>query len=106
VLSSLFKPAMSSVLPPLVGDDEDLVKANSIWTRWRWCWGRLWAVSSFCSARRRPPSSSPPRPSSTCAFPRARPRSVRKLGRRKAGCRRRSRASVSCSGRTKACSPS
>jgi MFS family permease len=56
VLSSLFKPAMSSVLPPLVGDDEDLVKANSIWTRWRWCWGRLWAVSSFCSARRRPPS--------------------------------------------------
>jgi MFS family permease len=33
VLSSLFKPAMSSVLPPLVGDEEDLVKANSIWTQ-------------------------------------------------------------------------
>ena len=33
VLSSLFKPAMSSVLPPLVWDEEDLVKANSIWTQ-------------------------------------------------------------------------
>lgn len=32
-LSSLFKPAMSSVLPAIVGDEEDLVKANSIWSQ-------------------------------------------------------------------------
>ena len=31
--SSLFKPAMSSVLPALVGDEEDLVKANGIWSQ-------------------------------------------------------------------------
>lgn len=33
VFSSLFKPAMSSVLPVLVGDEENLVKANSIWSQ-------------------------------------------------------------------------
>ena len=33
VFSSLFKPAMSSVLPALVGDEENLVKANSIWSQ-------------------------------------------------------------------------
>jgi MFS family permease len=32
-LSSLFKPAMSSVLPAIVGDEEDLVKANGIWSQ-------------------------------------------------------------------------
>ena len=32
-LSSLFNPAMNSVLPAIVGDEEDLVKANSIWTQ-------------------------------------------------------------------------
>jgi MFS family permease len=31
--SSLFGPAMSSVLPALVGDEEDLVKANGIWSQ-------------------------------------------------------------------------
>jgi MFS family permease len=31
--SSLFKPAMSSVLPALVGDEENLVKANGIWSQ-------------------------------------------------------------------------
>jgi MFS family permease len=30
-LSSLFKPAMSSVLPAIVGDEEKLVQANGIW---------------------------------------------------------------------------
>ncbi len=33
VFSSLFKPAMNSVLPALVGDEENLVKANSIWSQ-------------------------------------------------------------------------
>jgi MFS family permease len=33
VFSSLFKPAMSSVLPALVGDEEKLVQANSIWSQ-------------------------------------------------------------------------
>ncbi len=33
VLSSLFKPAMNSVLPAIVGDEEGLVKANSIWSQ-------------------------------------------------------------------------
>jgi len=33
VFSSLFKPAMSSVLPALVGDEEKLVEANSIWSQ-------------------------------------------------------------------------
>lgn len=33
VFSSLFKPAMSSVLPALVGDEDNLVKANSIWAQ-------------------------------------------------------------------------
>jgi MFS family permease len=32
-LSSLFNPAMNSVLPAVVGDEEDLVKANSIWSQ-------------------------------------------------------------------------
>ena len=32
-LSSLFKPAMGSVLPAVVGDEENLVKANSIWSQ-------------------------------------------------------------------------
>jgi MFS family permease len=33
VFSSLFQPAMSSVLPAIVGDEENLVKANSIWSQ-------------------------------------------------------------------------
>lgn len=33
VFSSLFKPAMNSVLPAVVGDDEKLVQANSIWSQ-------------------------------------------------------------------------
>jgi MFS family permease len=33
VFSSLFKPAMSSVLPAIVGDEEHLVEANSIWSQ-------------------------------------------------------------------------
>ena len=32
-LSSLFTPAMNSVLPAVVGDEEKLVQANSIWTQ-------------------------------------------------------------------------
>lgn len=32
-LSSLFNPAMNSVLPAIVGDEEDLVRANSIWSQ-------------------------------------------------------------------------
>src|SRR5215207_8833375 len=32
-LSSLFNPAMNSVLPAIVGDEEDLVSANSIWSQ-------------------------------------------------------------------------
>jgi ENTS family enterobactin (siderophore) exporter len=32
-LSSLFNPAMNSVLPAVVGDEEDLVKANGIWSQ-------------------------------------------------------------------------
>src|SRR3712207_2500096 len=32
-LSSLFKPAMSSVLPAIVEEEEDLVKANGIWSQ-------------------------------------------------------------------------
>jgi MFS family permease len=32
-LSSLFNPAMDSALPAIVGDEEDLVKANSIWSQ-------------------------------------------------------------------------
>ena len=31
--SSLFQPAMSSVLPAIVGDEEKLVEANSIWSQ-------------------------------------------------------------------------
>lgn len=31
--SSLFKPAMNSVLPAVVGDEDSLVKANSIWSQ-------------------------------------------------------------------------
>jgi MFS family permease len=33
MFSSLFQPAMSSVLPALVGDEEKLVEANSIWSQ-------------------------------------------------------------------------
>jgi MFS family permease len=33
VFSSLFQPAMSSVLPAIVGDEEKLVEANSIWSQ-------------------------------------------------------------------------
>jgi MFS family permease len=33
VFSSLFQPAMSSVLPAIVGDEKDLVEANSIWSQ-------------------------------------------------------------------------
>jgi MFS family permease len=33
VFSSLFKPAMNSVLPALVGDEENLLRANSIWSQ-------------------------------------------------------------------------
>jgi MFS family permease len=33
MFSSLFQPAMSSVLPALVGDEERLVEANSIWSQ-------------------------------------------------------------------------
>lgn len=33
VFSSLFKPAMSSVLPAIVGDEGKLVQANSIWAQ-------------------------------------------------------------------------
>ncbi len=33
VFSSLFKPAMSSALPALVGDEENLIQANSIWAQ-------------------------------------------------------------------------
>jgi MFS family permease len=33
ILSSLFNPAMNSVLPAVVGDDEKLVQANSIWSQ-------------------------------------------------------------------------
>lgn len=33
VFSSLFQPAMSSVLPALVGDEEKLIQANSIWAQ-------------------------------------------------------------------------
>lgn len=33
VFSSLFKPAMSSVLPAIVGDEDRLVQANSIWAQ-------------------------------------------------------------------------
>jgi MFS family permease len=32
-LSSLFKPAMNSVLPAVVGDEEKLMQANSIWSQ-------------------------------------------------------------------------
>lgn len=32
-LSSLFRPASSSVLPQVAGDEEDLVRANSIWSQ-------------------------------------------------------------------------
>jgi MFS family permease len=32
-LSSLFMPAIRSVLPSVVGDEDDLVKANSLWTQ-------------------------------------------------------------------------
>lgn len=31
--SSLFKPAMNSVLPAVVGDEDSLIKANSIWSQ-------------------------------------------------------------------------
>jgi len=33
MFSSLFQPAMSSVLPAIVGDEEKLVDANSIWSQ-------------------------------------------------------------------------
>jgi MFS family permease len=33
VFSSLFQPAMNSVLPAIVGDEEKLVEANSIWSQ-------------------------------------------------------------------------
>src|SRR5919112_784523 len=33
MFSSLFQPAMSSVLPAIVGDEERLVQANSIWSQ-------------------------------------------------------------------------
>jgi MFS family permease len=33
MFSSLFQPAMSSVLPAIVGDEEKLVEANSIWSQ-------------------------------------------------------------------------
>ena len=33
VFSSLFQPAMSSVLPAIVGDEDKLVEANSIWAQ-------------------------------------------------------------------------
>src|SRR3954451_25471630 len=33
VFLSLFKPAMSSVLPALAGDEENLLRANSIWSQ-------------------------------------------------------------------------
>jgi hypothetical protein len=33
VFSSLFKPAMNSVLPALAGDEENLLRANSIWSQ-------------------------------------------------------------------------
>ncbi len=33
MFSSLFRPAMSSVLPALVGEEEKLVEANSIWSQ-------------------------------------------------------------------------
>jgi MFS family permease len=33
VFSSLFQPAMSSVLPAIVGNEEKLVEANSIWSQ-------------------------------------------------------------------------
>ena len=31
VFSSLFKPAMNSVLPALAGEEENLLRANNIW---------------------------------------------------------------------------
>ncbi len=55
VFSSLFKPAMSSVLPALVGDEERLGEANGIWAQMdsvSFVLGPALGACSPCSGRR------------------------------------------------------